>query len=440
MRTHLLAAFWITTALFGAPATGAWAEPEAAPGAVRTPAAGALSPGDRLSLDQCIEIALRKSPGILAAQSTAEAGRGRIGQARAAYYPQISLSGGYSASVLPPDPTNTRQDLYTASATLNQTIFDFGRTWNQVTVAQRTHDAARSDVRTATAAVVLNVKQAYYGLLRAEKNRDVFRETVGQFEQHLSQARAFYETGVKSKFDVTKAEVDLSNAKLNLIRGENALRIARVTLNNAMGAPEMPAYTIEDTLSFRKSELTYETAAERAFRNRPELASLTAKRQAAEASLSLARSGYLPTLSGSATYYRQDTLSPPEETGWNAGVTLTFPLFSGFLTTYQVKEASENRNTLTANEEALRQSILLDIQQSFLNLQEAEERVAVAGLTVQQAEENYAIAKGRYEAGVGNPIEETDALVALSNAKTSLIAALADCKIAEASLLRAMGE
>jgi outer membrane protein TolC len=121
-------------------------------------------------------------------------------------------------------------------------------------------------------------------------------------------------------------------------------------------------------------------------------------------------------------------------------VTLTFPLFSGFLTNYQVKEAKENLNVLKGNEEALRQSILLEVQQAYLNLQAAEESVDVAGLTVTQAEENHALAKGRYEAGVGSPIEETDALVALSNAKTNHIAALSDYKVAEATLMKAMGE
>jgi len=63
-------------------------------------------------------------------------------------------------------------------------------------------------------------------------------------------------------------------------------------------------------------------------------------------------------------------------------VTLTFPLFSGFSTHYQVKEAKENLYILKANEESLRQGIILEVQQAHLNLNEAEERVAVAELTV----------------------------------------------------------
>jgi TolC family type I secretion outer membrane protein len=393
-----------------------------------------------MTLDQCIETALGKNPAILAASGAMNASRSRVGQARSNYYPQITASAGYSEFSLAADPSNTREDQYAGSITLTQNIFDFGKTWNQVTIQQRNFDASREDLRDVNGQIVFNVKQAYYGLLRAEKNRDVLKETVGQFEQHLNQARSFFEIGVKSKFDVTKAEVDLSNARLNLIRAENALRISRVTLNNAMGTPDAPNYTIEDTLSFEKNPITLEEARQKAFTNRPDLQSVAAKREASEESVSLARKGYLPTLSGNANYTKVGETYPPEQSGWSAGVTLTFPLFSGFLTGYQVREAKENLVVLKANEETLRQSVLLDVQQAYLNLNEAEERVAVAELTVKQAEENYEIARGRYQAGVGSPIEETDALVALSNAKVNHIAALSDYKVAEATLIRAMGE
>jgi len=402
-----------------------------------TPAA---SKPEVLTLNQCIETALQKNPAILAASGTLNASRSRVGQARAGYYPQITASAGYNKYTLAADPTGAKQDQYTAGATLTQNIFDFGKTWNQVTIQQRNVDASREDLRNVNSQIVFNVKQAYYGLLQAEKNSAVFKETVVQFEQHLNQAKGFYEVGVKSKFDVTKAEVDLSNARLNLIRAENARKIARVTLNNAMGLPDAEAYTIEDTLSFQKNPVTFEEARQKAFANRPDLKSIAARRESSETSLSLARKGYLPTLSGNANYTRVSDTYPPDQSGWSAGVTLTFPLFSGFSTGYQISEAKENLYVLKANEEALQQGILLDVQQSFLNLQEAEERVAIAALTVKQAEENFDIAKGRYEAGVGSPIEETDALVALSNAKTNHIAALSDYKVAEAALVKATGE
>ena len=78
------------------------------------------------------------------------------------------------------------------------------------------------------------------------------------------------------------------------------------------------------------------------------------------------------------------------------------PALQRVLTNHKVREA-KNLNILKANEEALRQDILLDVQQAYLNQQEAEERVSVAELNKKQAEENFEIAKGRYEPGWGAP-------------------------------------
>ncbi len=138
--------------------------------------------------------------------------------------------------------------------------------------------------------------------MQARRNRDVSADTVKQFQQHLDQAKGFYEVGTKPKFDVTKAEVDLSNAKLNLIKAENALRLAVVTLNNAMGVPEAPEYILDDNLSFQKYNITFEEALDKAYKNRPDLKSIIARRQAADKSIDLAKTGYYPVLTGNAGY------------------------------------------------------------------------------------------------------------------------------------------
>ncbi len=103
-------------------------------------------------------------------------------------------------------------------------------------------------------------------------------------------------------------------------------------------------------------------------------------------------------------------------------------------------EARANLDVLKANEETLRQGIFLEVKQAWLNLQEAADRIVTAEVIVRQAAENLELADGRYAAGVGNPIEVTDALVAQSNAKTNFIAALYDYKMAQATMEKATGE
>jgi outer membrane protein len=412
-----------------------------------------IKKGSTLTLQQCLDIAATRQPAIAAAQYVVDASRSRVGEAQSNYYPQISADASYSRI----KPLTGAQRLvstglngtsvsnatssfnnYTGSVSLNQNIYDFGKTSSQVDISRLNLDASRASLDNTFDQVAFNVKQAYYGVLQAQRNSEVAVETVKQYGQHLQQAKGFYEVGTHPKYDVTTAEVNLSNAKLNLIKAENALKVAKVTLNNVMGVPDAPQYDVQDNLAFEKYSVTMDTAVEEAYKNRPDLQSLIAQRKAAERNIALQKTGYYPVLAGNAAYNLGGEEFPLNK-GWSVGVGITVPIFSGFLTKKQVEEARANLSVVRANEESLKQSILLDVQQAYLNLVDTERSISTAELTVKQATENLEIADGRYAAGVGNPIEVTDAEVSLTNAKTSYIQALYSYKIAQASLEKAMG-
>ena len=401
-------------------------------------AEGPVRKGEMLDLDRCIAIALSRHPDIQAAQGSLRAGDSRIGQARSGYYPQVNGSVGYSRT----DPTTHGAQVYNSYSSrlsLSQNLYDFGKTATQVKIQEFNRDSSRSDLDSIRTEVIFGVKQAYFELLRAGRNRDVSRETVEQFRHHLEQAGAFFDVGLKPKFDVTKAEVDLSTAKLNLIKAENAFRLARVTLNNAMGLPEAPDYEVEDRLSSGRQDMDLEEAIRKAYERRPDLKAMALKRKSLEQGIELVRKDYYPSLTGSAGYGWGGGDFPLDR-GWSFGAEVSIPLFTGFSTQYEIAEAQANLDVLTANENLLRQAIDQDVRQAWLNLREAAERIVAAELTVRQAIENLELANGRYASGVGSPIEVTDALVAASNAKLSEISALYDYKIALAGLERAVGE
>ena len=266
----------------------------------------------------------------------------------------------------------------------------------------------------------------------------VNEETVRQMEKHLDQAEGFFAVGSKPKFDVTKARVDLNNARLNLIKAKNAVQVSRVTLNNAMGVPVDFKVELSDMMTFKKEALTLEAAQNLSLRNRPEMISLRLKKESVRHTLENARAQYYPTLSASGSYaYRNEDF--PLVHNWNIGATLAFPFFSGFLTSRQVDQAQANMEAAEAQEEIEAQTIRLEVQQAYLDMAAAEEQIAVSGLIVSQAEENLGLAEGRYRAGVGTAIETTDAEVSLSNAKTSAIQALYSHNVARAQLEKAAG-
>jgi outer membrane protein len=402
-------------------------------------AAELIAKGDVLNLQQCIEIARKIHPSINAATSTVRITDSKIGQARSGYFPQLTFQSGYQRTG--PSPTSINTDpynQYSNTLSLSQTIFDFGKTYNQVQIQSLGKESSQADLQDISEQVILGVKQAYYGYLQAKMSRDVAAETVNQFQQHYEIAKVFFETGKSSKIDVTSAEVNLSNAKINLLKAENALRIARLTLTNAMGIMNAPEYEIQDDLAYRPYEISLDEALKNAYKNRPDLLSTLKKKEGLEKTIDLNRKGYLPVLAGSAAYgYTGNDLVMDK--AWSVGVTLTFPLFTGLSTKYQVDEAKANLDVLKANEDSLMQKVSMQVESAYLSIKEADERISAGRIIVKQAEETVELAKGRYSAGVGSSIEITDAMITLNNAKMTYITALSDYSVAQANMEKAIG-
>ncbi len=164
-----------------------------------------IKKGESLNLERCVEIALKLHPNIAAAVNNVNANVSRVGQSKANYYPQINWSSSYNrispaggksgssfSSTGTTFPSTGSFDEYSTGFSLSQDIYDFGETPTQVKIQNLNLDSSRSDLENVSEQLVLNVKQAYYGILQAERSRDVSADTVTQFQQHLDQAKGFF--------------------------------------------------------------------------------------------------------------------------------------------------------------------------------------------------------------------------------------------------------
>lgn len=402
-------------------------------------AAEIIARGDTLTVQSCIDIARKNHPSLAAASGTVRLFESKIGQARAGYYPQITFQSSYSRIGPPPDSfINEPYNYYSNTLNLNQMLFDFGKTSNLVDIRKLSKQSAEADLQDTSAVIILGVKEAYYSFLKAKMSEKVALETVNQFREHYEIAKTFFATGKSSKIDVTSAEVNLSNARIQLISAQNALRIARVNLNKAMGVISAPEYDIQEEFHLEQSDISFEAALEQAYKNRPDVLSTSLKKDALQQTIDFNKKDYLPVLSGSAGYGYAGEDSSIDKS-WNVGIALTVPLFTGLSTKYAVDEARANLDIAAANEEVLRQNVHLEVQSVWLNRREAFERIEASRVIVRQAEEALELARGRYATGVGSSIEITDALIKLNNAKMTYITALSDFSVAQARLDKAMG-
>ena len=402
--------------------------------------------GEELTLERCLEIAVKNQPVIMQYLYTTQVNEAQLGQAKSGYYPKLDANSSFTSYNAakqtgdPIPPINTLYGYKYGDNTLNltQKIYDFGKREDNVDVARLNLDSSRMDVENQITAVVSSVKNAYYLVLKSKYSRDVYVDVRDQYRKQLDQARLFFEAGKKPKYDVTNAEVYLSNADLKLIEAENELSKALVSLNTAMGYPGPASYTVKEMKVLESYKITEQEAVERANKNRQDLQSLLVQKAAAEKSVDLAKKDYFPSFDANAGYEFAGSQTPLAQ-GWTAGVSLTWNLFQGFSTQQAVQKALANMKVTEAKIANIKLQILQDVKTSLLNLKKAEESIANAKVQVRQATENMELATLRYQMGLGTTLEVTIATVNYSQAKQTHITSLYDYVTAKANLEKAMG-
>jgi len=427
-----------------APGPSAPSGPTAAPQTPPTgeqPAAGRL-----LTLPEALEIALGQQPNIQARLYDYAAARYRVDQAISPMLPQLNaswdLATGQIATVgrsVPPGRNITltdRRETTDARISLSQLLFDFGKNLAATEVAKRLADVAKEDIEVQRDLIALAVKEAYFNLLFAKRLILVNRQAIERAELNLRSARGFFEVGTRPKSDVTRAEVDLANARLDTIRATNAERLARVALNTAMGISIDTPTEVVDILTYHPLNVEAAQLLSEALRQRAEYRQAKLRVDAAEATVKQQIRNFFPDLVGNA-FYGGTGFELTEV--WELGVTLNWNIFDGGNKIARVRESRALLAGAQVRVQAAQLDIWQQVEQALLTVREAEERIQASGVAVQSALENFRLAQGRFDAGVGTILEVTDAQLALTQSQNTEAQALADFRIAVSRLERATG-
>ncbi|MGH7318174.1 MAG: TolC family protein [Candidatus Rokuibacteriota bacterium] len=433
-RRHLVGV--LVAVVLGLPAPLVAQSPPAAPPSRITPA-----PGQVLSLPEAIDLALRQHPSLRSGEEARKAAEARVPQAQSAYYPQfdVSVSAGRSQIFSSSTKRTSQSNAIAPTFEGSQLVYDFGKTSALV-------DEARAGVRVSDAelerlreVVVFNVRQSYYNLLQARRLVRVAEAALARAELNLRSARGFFEVGTKPKSDVTKAEVEVANARVSVIRARNDVRLAETALANALGLEARTPVEVQDILAYDPVSLDPVVLLAEALLNRPELVQAQARLDAARAQLAGARAGYTPDLSLKGTAGTTSFDEPPLRETWSIALALSWNLFQGFFTTHKVRETVALVEVARANYDTLELQVRLEVEQAYIALVEAAERIAATEKAVESAQENLRLAQGRYDAGVGTILDLTEAQLALTNAEADQVRALTDHKLGLAALDRAVG-
>lgn len=412
--------------------------------------------GRVLTLQDAERAAQQRQPQLRAAKATTEAAQSRSDQARSGLLPQVSATAQYQRGtanyMFRPggivNPTGTAAgnststvNIFATSVGVSQLFWDFGQTsgrWQASKAAAR----ATADQEIATGQqVVLLVRTAFFD---ARANRDlvrVARDTLENQQRHYDQIAGFVEEGTRPPIDLSQARADTANAQVALINAENAYATSKALLNQAMGIEGPTDYEVagDELPPLPDEQAGLEELMAVAVAARPEVASFQEQARAAQLTISAARGGYGPAVSGIAGFAQGGTNL--ENLGWNAsaGVTLTWQLYQGGLTLAQVREAEANLAYAVAEVDLLRQQIRVEVDQARLLVRAAKSSLTFASEALVAAHQRLTQAEGRYQNGVGSVIELGDAQVASSTSAAQVVQAQFRLATARAQLLRALG-
>jgi len=399
-----------------------------------------------LALDDALLTALDNHPSLKAARERVAAQQAVLGQQVGAYYPTVSATNQYRTTTQSGTTgiSPTGFDFFNSQLTFNMTLYNFGKREGAVQAARETLSATGYNYKAAVDAVVVGVKQTYYAYLQAKAIVKVNEDTVKDRQLLVNQTQGFFDVGTRARIDVVRAESNLYSAQADLIASQNAAQVAWVTLKNAIGVRELPERPLVEDTTMTAIPYTLDQAREIAYITRPELKSFEAQGRAQDQTIATARRGHLPDIIFDANYRRSNNSGNgntfPLPRGWQVQLSLNIPIFDGFRTTNRVEETLHTYYVIKAQEEQQRQQVALDVEQSYLKLVELEQRIKANEAAAKAAKENLDLANGRYQVGVGNIIEVTDAEALYTSAQTTYVRALYDYKIADAQFQRAIGK
>ena len=417
------------------------------------------SQAEAVTLQECIHEALARNPDAKAAAVRVEAAKALITESGSAYFPQLSVAGNYAATDNPTqafmmqlnqgildirspdfDPNNPgNTDNLRLSASLKYRVYDFGQRRMQTESAELGADAVDFQLQSVRNELIYQVTRGYFGVLQALDYISVQKETIASLEQSLQIAQSRFKAGAAVKTDVLNLQVQLAQAKENLIRAQNSADLAIAVLNAVIGHDFI---TSQNQPLPQNKTLTPPTEGLdlNAIENRPEFKATSKMAQAKEKEYLRNKRLYFPTINAYGSYYLNRGNLDSFEGSYLAGITAEWDLFTGYRNSSAIRNAKAQWQAARQQELKIRNDLKLDLKQAQIRAVESWQRLDVVRAGLESAEESLRITRVRYREGVAGLTDLLTAQVGLTATRTHNISAYYDYTVAISNLKRARGE
>ena len=346
-----------------------------------------------------------------------------------------------------PDFVVRPDDQYTFVTSFNQPIFSGFSLINQYRVADLGLDAAEFSEKVTRQDVILDAKNAFYSVLKAEKLLGVAKQRVTQIAAQKDVAENFYEVGMSPLNDLLEAQASLANARQDFIVAQNNLEIARSQFNILLRRPVTAPVKIVDILDYSPFVYDFDYCLEIAKENRLEITVADLEVEIAEKEVGLAKKDYLPSVNLRGNYTRTgddydvdggEGIS--DAASWEIQAVAEWEFWQWGRTHFGVREKLHRLSQAQYRQSQLLDNIELEVKTSFLRTKESEKNILTVEKAIEQAKENFRINQERFKEQVATTTDVLDAQTLLSDTLTNYFNALYDFKISKATLYRSMGQ
>lgn len=413
-----------------------------------------------LTLDRCIELALKHNPDIGAGTSAVLAADAAAANRRGLRWPSVNATGGYRSyldplklfpSRYPSEPGYFTDQIISGDLVVQMPLFTGGKITSDIQVSDLLKQAAESRLTRTKEEVVFNVSSIFHAICGQKKVIKSIEMSRKALAEHLKQVQSLLSVGKAARVDLLRTEVNLADISQKLIHEKNILSIQKQILASLMGldtsATDAPLL-VEGKCKFVDIRPDMSASMNKAFNNRSDYKAAKSELMAQAHRISVAKADRWPNISLQALYGGRWAMnSTDENTGAEdsgdigaAGVFVDIPIFEGGSINARIREEQAR---MSAEQERLRKlelNIRLDVKTAVLNVNANREQALVNEKAIEKARESFLIEQEKYLLGKGSITDVLDAQSALLNAETIYYKALADLNTSMVQLKLATGE
>jgi outer membrane protein len=271
--------------------------------------------------------------------------------------------------------------------------------------------------------VTAETKAAYYATIGAARQVEVIEQAIERDDKLIRASTALFDAGRVSKVDLFSAEISQSNDRARLATAQADLEIAQNALRKVIGLPiDVEIEVTDSTIPFRPIRIELDTWIIRALDTRPELTRLQAQLEKVELAVKVSKNSTLPTLDVSGGF------SPGfdwKSYNYSAGLSMEYQI-GNVAAESRLSQVRLERDKIRHEIARARRDIDLEVREIEIRLRENVLRLRNLTTSVASARQKGEIARGRFEMGLANNLDITNADEELIRSESLLLQALVD--------------